>query len=177
MFTRTAQAAIALMVGLSVAVASAAPAQAWLPECPIDDCGGGEGGGGGGGGGGTPPGPAYNLQGVIQLEEVGHDGAWPYRLGGVKVRGYSRLANQSNDRVDANYINVRCSTSVLSYSTNDYDSENNGALVDVHFWSPTVPVSGVPVQSRTVTVNCSHHAEKNGVSYDTTSTAQFVIPE
>ncbi|MGW1059094.1 hypothetical protein [Micromonospora rubida] len=176
MLRRTATVGIALLACLAGAGAVAMPAHAWLPECPIEECGGG--GDGGGGGPVTPPSsPAYNLQGVIQLEETGHEGAWPLRTGGVKVRGYSRLATWGNDRVDANYINVRCFANVLSYSTQEYDSENNGALVDVHFWSPTVPVSGVPVQSRTVTVNCVHHAEKYGVSYDTTSTAQFVISE
>ncbi|WP_329108719.1 hypothetical protein OG792_08745 [Micromonospora sp. NBC_01699] len=177
MLRRATTLGIALLASLALTGVAAMPAQAWLPECPIDsECGGG-GGGEGGGGGGTPPGPAYNLQGVIQLEDTGHEGAWPLRLGGIKVRGYSRLATWGNDRVDANYINVRCSATVLSYSTQEYDSENNGALVDVHFWSPTVPVTGVPAQSRTVTVTCIHHAEKNGVNYDTTSTAQFVIPE
>ncbi|MFF3867730.1 hypothetical protein [Micromonospora sp. NPDC001898] len=175
MLRRTATVGIALLACLAGTGAVAMPAHAWEPECPID-CDGG-GGGGGGGGPVTPPPPAYNLQGVIQLEDTGHEGSWPLRRGGVKVRGYSRLATWSNNRVDANYINVRCSATVLSYSSDDYDSENNGALVDVSFWSPTVPVTGVPVQSRTVTVNCTHHAEKNGVNYDTTSTAQFVIPE
>ncbi|MFG2049354.1 hypothetical protein ACGFIW_18220 [Micromonospora sp. NPDC048935] len=177
MLRRASTLGVALLACFAFIGVNALPAQAWVPECPVDsECGGG-GGGEGGGGGGTPPAPTYNLQGVIQLEDTGHEGSWPLRAGGVKVRGYSRLATWGNDRVDAYYINVRCSASVLSYSTHDYDSENNGALVDVTFWSPTVPVTGVPVQSRTVTVNCIHHAEKNGVNYDTTSTAQFVISE
>ena len=180
MLKRSATVGVALLACFAATGAVAMPAHASEPDCSLNCDGGGGGGTGDPGDPGTPPppsSPAYNLQGVIQLESVGHEGAWPFRVGGIKVRGYSRLATWSNDRVDANYINVRCSAAVLSYSTNDYDSENNGALVDVTFWSPTVPVSGVPAQSRTVTVNCTHHAEKNGVNYDTTSTAQFVIPE
>ncbi|MFI0795882.1 hypothetical protein ACH4OY_24830 [Micromonospora rubida] len=173
MLRRTATVGIALLACLAGAGAVAMPAHASIAECPTEECGGG----GGGEGPVTPPSPAYNLQGVIQLEATGHEGSWPFRSGGVKVRGYSRLATWGNDRVDADYINVRCFATVLSYTTQEDDSENNGALVDVHFWSRIVPVSGVPVQSRTVTVNCVHHAEKYGVSYDTTSTAQFVIPE
>ncbi|MGC4808794.1 hypothetical protein [Micromonospora sp. DT233] len=176
MFRRTATVAIALLACLASAGTVAGPAHAWDVECPAGECGGGDGGGGGGGGT-TPPSPAYNLQGVIQKDDEGHDGAWPYRTGGIKVRGYSRLATWGNDRVDADYINVRCYANVLGYSTTDYDSENGGALVDVHFWSPIVPTSGVPAPSRTVTVNCVHHAVKYGVNYDATSTAQFVIGE
>ncbi|MFJ6199022.1 hypothetical protein [Micromonospora sp. NPDC092111] len=175
MLRRTATVGIALLACLAGTGAVAMPAYASEPDCSLN-CDGG-------GGGGDPvpppppPPPAYNLQGVIQLEGTGHEGTWPLRRGGIKVRGYSRLATWGNDRVDANYINVRCSATVLGYSTNDYDSENNGALVDVTFWSPIVPVTGVPVPSRTVTVNCTHYAEKNGVNYNATSTAQFVIPE
>ncbi|MFI9638842.1 hypothetical protein ACIG87_02065 [Micromonospora sp. NPDC051925] len=179
MLRRFATVGIALLACLAGTGAVAMPAHASEPDCSLNCDGGGSGGDPGPGNPGTPPptSPAYNLQGVIQLESVGHEGTWPLRVGGIKVRGYSRLATWSNDRVDANYINVRCSATVLSYATNDYDSENNGALVDVTFWSPIVPVGGVPAQSRTVTVNCTHHAEKNGVNYDATSTAQFVIPE
>ncbi|WP_027343278.1 hypothetical protein [Hamadaea tsunoensis] len=170
--TRTARVVLALMMAFSIA-GTATPALASEPDCPLDGCGGGElppppGGGGG---------PTYVLQGVIQKIDEAHEGAWPSRLGTIQIRGYSRLANANNDRIDADYINVRCYANVLAYSTTDYDSENNGALVDVHFWSPKVPTSGVPAASRTVTVTCSHHAEKNGVSYDTTSSAQFVIAE
>lgn len=178
MHLRTIRAAVALMLGLGAVAMAAAPAQALPPRCwELDDCielpppGGG-------GGGGTPPAPAYTLQGVIELEKYGHEGNWPYRTGGVKVRGYSRFANASNNRVDADYINVRCYANTLTgYSTTDYDSENNGALVDVHFWSPTIPVTGVSPEFRTITINCVHHATKNGVNYNTTSTRQFVIPE
>ncbi|MEV6690978.1 hypothetical protein AB0M35_05845 [Micromonospora sp. NPDC051196] len=178
MHLRTVRAAVALMLGLGAVAMAATPAQALPPTCwELDTCielpppGGG-------GGGGTPPAPAYTLQGVIELEKYGHEGSWPYRTGGVKVRGYSRFANSSNNRVDADYINVRCYANTLSgYSTTDYDSENNGALVDVHFWSPTIPVTGVSPEFRTITVNCVHHATKNGVSYNTTSTRQFLIPE
>ncbi|SCL67167.1 hypothetical protein [Micromonospora peucetia] len=176
MLRRTAIVGIALLATLAGTGAMAAPAHAWDVICPIgDECGGG--GDPGTGPGVPPPAPAYTLQGVIQHEGEEHQGAWPLRQGRVKIRGYSRFANSSNDRVDANYINVRCSATVLGYTNNDYDAENNGALVDVHFKSPMVPVSGVPVQSRTVTVTCIHYAEKNGVSYDATSTAQFVISE
>ncbi|AGL16578.1 hypothetical protein [Actinoplanes sp. N902-109] len=182
MSTRTVRAIAALVAGLGATGLAAAPAQAF-PVCPdmpvetdatIDDCG--QPGGGGGGGGGTAP--VYTLQGVINLEKSANEGTWPYRTGGVKVRGYSRLANAGNDRVDADYINVRCTAaSPLGYTTTDYDSENNGALVDVTFWSPIIPTSGVPAAIRTITVTCVHHADKNGVAYDTTSSAAYVIPE
>ncbi|WP_432906949.1 hypothetical protein ACQP1S_14220 [Micromonospora matsumotoense] len=177
MLKRVATVAITLLSCIAGAGAVAIPAYASEPECSLNCDGGGSGGDPVPPTPTSPPGPAYNLQGVIQLESVGHEGNWPLRVGGIKVRGYSRLATWGNDRVDANYINVRCSATALAYVTNDYDSENNGALVDVTFWSPTVPVTGVPVQSRTVTVRCTHHAEKNGVNYDAISTAQFVIPE
>jgi hypothetical protein len=129
------------------------------------------GGDGGGGGGGTTP--TYDLQGVIQTEYYQYDSNHIGRR--VHIRGYSRLADASNNRVDADYINVRCyAYDALGHSSTDYDSENNGALVDVHFDSPWV--SGIGGY-RTITVNCVHHATKYGVVYDTTSTTQINIPE
>jgi hypothetical protein len=139
------------------------------PPCEIgsDNCDGG----GDGGGGGT--GPTYVLQGVIQNQGYETD---PHTGGRrVDIRGYSRLADASNNRVDADYINVRCyAYDALGGWTTDYDSENNGALVDVHFASNFVTGIG---GYRTITVNCTHHATKYGVAYDTTSTAQITIPE
>ncbi|MDC8012564.1 hypothetical protein [Tahibacter soli] len=120
-----------------------------------------------GGGGGTPP--TYTLQGVIQ-----HEGNESDSGGGVhaRIRGYSRLANQNNDRVDADYIEVRCYAYGPTATTMDYDSETNGALVDVHFYSSAHPPIG---GSGIVNVQCTHHAEKNGVTYDATSATQIAI--
>ncbi|WP_217809736.1 hypothetical protein [Micromonospora sp. NBS 11-29] len=182
MRARTVRAVVALASGLAASAMAVTPAQAIPvePPCPIGDdgCGGGSEPPPPGGGGGTPPAPAYTLQGVIDLEKYGHEGSWPYRVGGVKVRAYSRFANAGNNRVDADYINVRCyANDAYGHSTTDYDSENGGALVDVTFWSPVNPVTGVLPQFRTITVTCAHHATNNGVNYDTTSTRQFVVPE
>lgn len=167
---RRALAGLAMIAALAGTGLAAAPAQATVtPPCPIDsDCGGGGDTGGGGGGGGTQA--TYVLQGVIQNE--GYESSGQGRR--VKIRGYSRLADSGNDRVDADYINVRCSAyDALGGYTTDYDSENNGALVDVHFASNFVYGIG---GYRTITVSCTHHATKNGIVYDTTSTAQINIP-
>lgn len=125
--------------------------------------------GGTGGGGGTPTGPTYTLQGVIQ-----HQG-YDYSSGGfrhAKIRGYSRFANQNNDRVDADYIEVRCYAYGPTGNTMDYDSETNGALVDVHFYSSGHPPIG---GSGIVNVQCTHYAEFNGVIYNATSSSQIFI--
>lgn len=124
--------------------------------------------GGGGGGGGTPA-ATYTLQGVIQ-----HQG-YEYSSGGfrhAKIRGYSRFANQNNDRVDADYIEVRCYAYGPTGTTMDYDSETDGALVDVHFYSSGYPAIG---GSGIVNVQCTHHAEFRGVTYDATSSSQIAI--
>lgn len=123
---------------------------------------------GGGGGGGTQA--TYTLQGVIQHQGNDRDSG-----GGMhaKIRGYSRFADQNNNRVDADYIEVRCTAYGPTGNTTDYDSETNGALVDVHFYSSGYPPVG---GSGIVNVQCSHHAEHNGVTYDATSTTQIAIP-
>lgn len=123
--------------------------------------------GGGGGTGGAPT--VYTLQGVIQHQGYENDSG-----GGrhAKIRAYSRFANPNNDRVDADYINVRCYAYGPTGTTTDYDSENGGALVDVHFYSSAYPAIG---GSGFVNVQCTHHAEFNGVSYDTTSSQQINI--
>ncbi len=138
---------------------------------PSSFCGGG---GTGGGGGGTtpppppPPAPTYTLQGVIQNEGY-ESNAYGRRL---RIRAYSRFANQNNNRVDADYINVRCTAfDQLGGSTTDYDSENNGALVDVHFNSNFVYGA-----FRTITVSCTHNARNGAITYDSTSTTQINIP-
>ncbi|HJU40967.1 MAG TPA: hypothetical protein VJ724_15450 [Tahibacter sp.] len=123
---------------------------------------------GDGGGGGTT-GPTYTLQGVIQ-----HQG-YDYSSGGfrhAKIRGYSRFANQYNDRVDADYIEVRCYAYGPTGNTMDYDSETDGALVDVTFYSSGYPAIG---GSGIVNVQCTHYAENDGVVYNATSTAQIAI--
>ncbi|UZW61936.1 hypothetical protein [Lysobacter enzymogenes] len=162
--------ALALILGM----ATIWPAQAQeicLPELNPQDsaqsCGGDPGGGGGGGGT-----PGYVLQGVIQNEGYTTEGAVP---GGkrLKIRAYSRLADASNDRVDAHYINVRCNA-YDPYGpgyTSDYDEENNGALVDVKFAS-----NSVQGEFRTVKVVCTHHARFGFLTYDTTSSAEIVVP-
>ncbi|MET9252922.1 hypothetical protein [Streptomyces sp. NPDC003717] len=174
MLRRALLAATALTAALAGTATMGPPAAAVDVECPIeigDGCGGGGDGGGGGGGGGAP---SYVLQGVIQVE--GYTNAPNGQPGRrVEIRGYSRLANASNDRVDADYINVRCNAYDFNGYTTDYDSENGGALVDVHFASNWV--YGVGPTYRTITVSCTHHATKYGVDYDTTSTRQIVIPE
>lgn len=152
----------AALVGTALA---AAPAQATLnPPCPIDQDCGGETGGSTGGGGGTPQ--TYTLQGVIQHNKDLTDGQGRR----AEFRGYSRLADADNNRVDADYINVRCYARDFAGYTTDYDSENNGALVDVTFQSNTLYGA-----LRTITVDCVHHAEKNGIVYDTTSTLQYNV--
>ncbi|MEU3460355.1 hypothetical protein ABZ721_10400 [Streptomyces sp. NPDC006733] len=168
---RRTLAGLALAAGLVGAGLVAAPAHATVnPPCPVDsDCGGGDSGGTGGGGGGTPA--TYVLQGVIQNE--GYETSGQGRR--VKIRGYSRLADANNNRVDADYINVRCSAyDALGGYTTDYDSENGGALVDVHFASNFVYGYS---SYRTIRVNCTHQATKNGVAYATTSTSIIDIPE
>lgn len=170
---RRALTGVALLASLAGAGLMTAPAHA-LPICepsPVENVSFGDGcdGGDGGGGGGTPP--TYVLQGVIQNQGYDSDPHVPHGSR-VNIRGYSRLADANNNRVDADYINVRCyAYDPLGGATTDYDSENNGALVDVHFSSNFVYGS-----YRTITVNCTHHATKYGIVYDTTSTAQITIP-
>lgn len=124
-----------------------------------------------------PPGsggstPVYVLQGVIENQGYESDNG-PGGGKRVKIRAYSRFANASNDRVDADYINVRCNAydQIGNGYTTEYDSENGGALVDVHFASNFV--YGI---YRTITVVCAHHATFGVNTYDTTSNAQFTIP-
>ena len=124
---------------------------------------------GGGGGGGTPAGPTYTLQGVIQQQGFSYSSG---NFRHAKIRGYSRLANQNNDRVDADYIEVRCYAYGPTGTTMDYDDETNGALVDVHFYSSGHPPIG---GSGIVNVQCTHYAEFNGVTYNATSSAQIAI--
>lgn len=135
-------------------------------------CGEEPGGGGGGGGGGTiPPPPTYTLQGVIQNQGYEYQPG-PARFGRVRIRGYSRFANANNDRVDADYMEVRCfAYDPNSNYTTDFDSESNGALVDVHFSSPFVPGGSIGIR-----VNCTHYATFRGVTYNSTSTAQIFVP-
>jgi len=160
---------------LGFAMVSPAQAQICLPELSpqdsaqdgVQNCGGDPGGGGGGGGS-----PGYTLQGVIQNEGYTTDGAPP---GGkrVKIRAYSRFADPNNDRVDADYINVRCNARDPygpGYTT-DYDEEGNGALVDVKFAS-----NWVVGEFRTITIECAHHARYGWLTYDTTSSLQIAIP-
>ncbi|UYB54003.1 hypothetical protein OCJ37_08750 [Xanthomonas sp. AM6] len=112
------------------------------------------------------------LQGVIENQGYESDNG-PGGGKRVKIRAYSRFANASNDRVDADYINVRCNAydQIGNGYTTEYDSENGGALVDVHFASNFV--YGI---YRTITVVCAHHATFGVNTYDTTSNAQFTIP-
>ncbi|WUH90264.1 hypothetical protein OG900_09235 [Streptomyces sp. NBC_00433] len=157
-------AGIVLLAALAGTGLATAPAQAARPYCTTDPedhpCGGGTGGGGG-----TPP--VYTLQGVIQHDHDENAGVGRRAV----FRAYSRLADSGNNRVDADYINVRCyAYDQLGGYTTDYDSENNGALVDVTFASNSIPGA-----LRTITVNCTHYAEKNGTSYNTTSTMQYSI--
>lgn len=163
--------ALVLVAGLAASLATAprsAHAQFQEP-CTIDNpdsCNSNPPGGGSGGG---TTGPTYTLQGVIQ-----HEG-YEYSSGGfrhAKIRGYSRFANQNNDRVDADYIEVRCYAYGPTGTTMDYDSETDGALVDVHFYSSGYPAIG---GSGIVNVQCSHHVEHNGVTYDATSASQIFI--
>lgn len=120
MFKRAATLGIAVFLGLAIPGPASSPGQAIPVDCDPENmtCPGG------GGGGTTPPPVVYNLQGVIQNE-----GYESYQTGRrVKIRGHSRLANASNDRVDADYINVRCyAYDALGGYTADYDSENGGA--------------------------------------------------
>lgn len=125
---------------------------------------------------GTPHPPIiYNLQGVIQDEGYESDGGIGQGRR-VKIRGYSRLANASNDRIDADNIYVQCFAHDAIFGhppTSEADSEDGGALVDVHFDSPWV--YGV-ANFRVITVNCTHTARKNGINYTATSTRQITVP-
>ncbi|OLZ44140.1 hypothetical protein BS329_37565 [Amycolatopsis coloradensis] len=159
----TALAVAALSLG-SIAPAQADPIQ--LPG--ISEPNPEEPGTGGGSGGSTTA--AYILQGVIQNEGLQSDGTGKR----VKIRGYSRFATPGNDRRDADYINVRCTaTGPGGSTTGDYDSENDGALIDVHFETPWIPNGAV---LRTVHVACSHYATKNGVVYETASATDIAVP-
>jgi len=166
---RRALTGIALLVAFAGTGLITMPAHALTPMCEETietvNCGVGEGGGG------TPP--TFFLQGVIENQGYQTD---PNGYGRrVDIRGYSRLADANNNRVDADYISVRCyAYDALGGWTTDYDDEYNGALVDVHFASNWVYGIG---GYRTITVNCTHHATKYGVVYDTTSTAQINIPQ
>lgn len=161
--------ALALVAALAAPLATAprcAHAQFQEP-CTIDNPDACNPPGGGGGGGST--GPTYTLQSVIQ-----HEG-YEYSSGGfrhARIRGYSRFANQNNDRVDADYIEVRCYAYGPTGNTMDYDSETDGALVDVHFYSSGYPAIG---GSGIVNVQCTHHAEFRGVTYDAASSSQIAI--
>ncbi|GLZ42837.1 hypothetical protein [Actinokineospora sp. NBRC 105648] len=153
--------AASVVVSLGIAI----PAQA-MAESPSIVTGVGEGGGSGGSGSLQP----FNLQGVIQNQGYQSQG-YGRR---VKIRGYSRLANSSNNRVDADYINVRCNAyDTLGGYTTDYDSENGGSLVDVNFASNFVYGVG---DARKIRVNCTHYATKAGEVYQTTSELEIVIP-
>ncbi|MFE0590280.1 hypothetical protein [Micromonospora echinospora] len=150
---------------------AASPAHAFDVICPIevgDGSCGGSGDTGGGNGGYT----TYTLQGAI--ENQGYETSGYGKR--VKIRGYSRFADSSNNRVDADYINVRCyAYDMLGGYTTGYDAENDGALVDIKFASNYVyGVAGGGY--RTITVTCSHYAEKNGVQYNATSNTQIDIP-
>ncbi|HYN93939.1 MAG TPA: hypothetical protein VES42_08835 [Pilimelia sp.] len=112
----------------------------------------------------------YTLQGVIQNE--GYQNQYPGAR--VKIRGYSRFANASNQKVDADRITVHCyAHDALGGYTDEYDIDNDGGLVDVNFASNWVFGYGV---YRIITVNCFHHATNNGVTYDTNSSVQIAIP-
>ncbi|MEL4890018.1 hypothetical protein PQU63_01180 [Xanthomonas protegens] len=166
---RIAKAALTLALSLAAPLAMACttePGQ-FQNEVGIDN--GVECGGGGGGGGSTP---VYTLQGVIQNQGYESDGR-PAGGKRLKIRAYSRFANANNDRVDANYINVRCNAydQIGNGYTTDYDEEGNGALVDVHFKSNFV--YGI---YRKITVVCTHHAEYGANTYDATSNAEIEIP-
>lgn len=167
MIVRTVM-AVALAAGL-VGAAPAASAQSFEENCPIGTECGGEGGGSGGSGGGTAP--TYVLQGVIQNQgyESGPGGGKR-----VKIRGYSRFADVNNNRVDADFISVRCNAyDALGGYTTEYDEESNGALVDVHFASNFV--YGMS-NYRRITVVCVHNASNGVNSYSATSTAEIDIP-
>lgn len=173
MIVRMAMAAVAVAGLFGAAPAARAAGQSFEVICPIEvsdgsgECGGGDGGGTGGGG----VSPTYVLQGVIQNQgyETGPGGGKR-----VKIRGYSRLANMSNDRVDADFISVRCNAyDNLGGYTTDYDEESNGALVDVHFASNFV--YGMSTYRR-ITVVCVHNATKGVNTYSSTSTAEIDIP-
>jgi hypothetical protein len=119
-----------------------------------------------------PPAPVYTLQGVIQNEGIDSDPNGVPHAKRVNIRGYTRFADASNNRVDTDYINVRCyATDQLGQQTTDYDSENNGSLVDVHFASPWVYG-----EFRVITVTCTHTGRRGSTDYNTTSTVQITIP-
>lgn len=168
MIVRMAMAAV-LVAGL-FGVVPEASAQRFEEICPIDtECGGDGEGGGSAGGGGTAP--TYVLQGVIQNQgyETGPGGGKR-----VKIRGYSRFADVNNNRVDADFISVRCNAyDALGGYTTEYDDESNGALVDVHFASNFV--YGVS-NYRRITVVCVHNATNGVNNYSATSTAEIDIP-
>jgi hypothetical protein len=150
---------------LAAGLAMASAAQACSPD--IEEGPGSCGYQPPGGGGGNPP--RYVLQGEIQNQGY-EDGSNRSKF--LKIRAYSRFADQNNDRVDADYINVRCTAFGVVGGASDYDSENGGALVDVHFGvGPIAPgMIGVPV-----TVQCTHHATYGTTTYDTTSTSTIYV--
>lgn len=170
MIVRTVM-AVVLVAGLvgAVPAAKAAPlAPSFEENCPIGtECGGDGEGGGSSGGGGTAP--TYVLQGVIQNEGYESGPAGGKR---VKIRGYSRFADVNNNRVDADFISVRCNAyDALGGYTTEYDEESDGALVDVHF-----PSNWIYGAYRKITVVCVHNATNGVNTYNATSTAEFTIP-
>ncbi|MDQ7758415.1 hypothetical protein RAB70_12150 [Xanthomonas sontii] len=165
---RIAKAALTLALSLAAPLAMACEPEPGLQQNEVLQ-GDAEASCGGGGGGSTP---VYTLQGVIQNQGYESDGR-PAGGKRLKIRAYSRFANANNDRVDANYINVRCNAydQIGNGYTTDYDEEGNGALVDVHFKSNFV--YGI---YRKITVVCTHHAEYGANTYDATSNAEIEIP-
>lgn len=166
---RIAKAALTLALSLAAPLAMACEPEPGLQQNEVLQ-GDAEASCGGGGGGGSTP--VYTLQGVIQNQGYESDGL-PAGGKRLKIRAYSRFANANNDRVDANYINVRCNAydQIGNGYTTDYDEEGNGALVDVHFKSNFV--YGI---YRKITVVCTHHAEYGANTYDATSNAEIEIP-
>ncbi|XQA71654.1 hypothetical protein ACM9XB_09340 [Xanthomonas sacchari] len=166
---RIAKAALTLAMSLAAPLAMACEPEPGLQQNEVLQ-GDAEASCGGGGGGGSTP--VYTLQGVIQNQGYESDGR-PAGGKRLKIRAYSRFANANNDRVDANYINVRCNAydQIGNGYTTDYDEEGNGALVDVHFKSNFV--YGI---YRKITVVCTHHAEYGANTYDATSNAEIEIP-
>ncbi|MCW0385563.1 hypothetical protein NB717_002363 [Xanthomonas sacchari] len=166
---RIAKAALTLALSLAAPLAMACEPEPGLQQNEVLQ-GDAEASCGGGGGGGSTP--VYTLQGVIQNQGYESDGR-PAGGKRLKIRAYSRFANANNDRVDANYINVRCNAydQIGNGYTTDYDEEGNGALVDVHFKSNFV--YGI---YRKITVVCTHHAEYGANTYDATSNAEIEIP-
>ncbi|WP_017912794.1 hypothetical protein [Xanthomonas sp. SHU 166] len=168
---RIAKAALTLALSLAAPLAMACEPEPGLQQNEVLQ-GDAEASCGGGGGGGSTP--VYTLQGVIQNQGYQTENG-PAGAKRVVIRAYSRFANASNNRIDADYMNVNCKAyDVYGHSGSDYDEERNGALVDVHFKSPWVLGYGT---YRKITVVCTHHAEYGANTYDTTSNMEIQIPE